>query len=288
MRACLIVVAAALVACVGADGGKPIAQNDGGAQAEGGSAPLPVGGMGGVADPPPAMMVDVDGDGLDDALEQQLAAAYYPFFAIHGDDGCSLHGVLYRLTPHPADSTKLMIWYDVLYERDCGLNGHVGDNEVFSALVDPAQVAPDGILALRAISHQGTPCERVTTCGSLDNCAACAFAERGGAMFPIVFSSKDKHGGYVDEGTCDASFICDFGGCEAGAVADEPVFVNAGEPGAPMLSDLTSDGFIDTALGWSEETLMGYDPWSGADFGSAGNVADDLQDSAFVIDPSGC
>ena len=173
------------------------------------------GGAGGV-------MTDADSDGIADALESQWARDFFPFLALHPDDGCTLHGVLYRLSPHPEDGGLIMIWYDVLYEIDCGLNGHVGDNEVFSALVDPQL----GVLALRAISHQGTLCEVTTTCGDLPGCDPCRI-EQGR---PVIFASKDKHGGYVDEGRCDLSVICDFGGCEAATPSDPPM-VNAGEPG---------------------------------------------------------
>ena len=58
------------------------------------------------------------------------------------------------------------IVYDQLYALDCGLDGHIGDDEVFGATIDPSVPAPGGLVALVAISHQGTPCERVTTCGS--------------------------------------------------------------------------------------------------------------------------
>ncbi len=64
--------------------------------------------------------------------------------------------------------------------------------------------------------------------------------------------------------------------------------MNAGEPGKPLVNDLTTDGFINAAEGWTEPSLMSYDPWSGQDFGTAGNVADDLVDPAFVIPLSGC
>jgi hypothetical protein len=286
---------AAAIACAGvacgdsvgppstSDGGGGVV-SDGGSPAEGGGSEA--GGSSAVGGAAP-MVVDGDGDGIDDALEDDIARAYYPFFSLHPDDGCPLHGVLFRLSPHPDDASKLMIWYDVLYQDDCGVNGHVGDNELFGALIDPTLPAPAGILALRAISHQGTLCERVTTCGSLAGCAPCTTATRNGESYPVVFSSKDKHGGYVVEASCDQNVICDFGGCGVGA-ADDPAMVNAGEPGAPLVTDLSAQGFITPEQGWTEPGVMAYDPWGGAEFGTAGIVADDLEDAAFVIAPSGC
>jgi len=234
-----------------------------------------------------APLVDLDLDGIDDGVEAALALEYLPFISIHPDDECSRHGVIYRLSPHPDEPSYNMIWYDVLYELDCGLNGHVGDNETFSVVIDPEVPAPAGILAVRAISHEGTLCEQTTTCGSLTGCGACDTAEKRGVVFPVVFSSKNKHGGYVDEGTCDLRVVCDFGGCAIGTFT-EPPLVNVGEPDAPLVSDLTAEGFINAANGWTESSLMDYDPWGGADFGDAGNVAGDLDDPAQIVSPSGC
>ena len=173
---------------------------------------------------------DFDGDGLDDSIEQAIAADYFPFFSINPKDKCARHGVLFRATPHPANKKVVALWYDVLYEKDCGANGHAGDDEVFSTLVDPAQKPPKGLLALRAISHQGTPCEHTTRCGSIAGCKPCATGDKGGLAMPLLFASVDKHGNYAEKSTCDASVICDFGGCALAAKADAPALINAGEP----------------------------------------------------------
>lgn len=231
---------------------------------------------------------DLDEDGLDDEKELELATRYFPFLSLAPDDECPRHGVVFRLTPHPADGTKIAIWYDVLYEKDCGLTQHVGDNETFGVLIDPALPAPEGILALRAISHQNTFCEHVSTCGSLPGCAPCAVGVKDGKPFPVVFASVNKHGGYVDKAACDSKFVCDFGGCEKNPVPSAPPLVNAGEPGRPLTQDLSRGGFITPALGWNAKELHNYDPWGGAKFGTAGRVAGDLDDAAFLIAPSGC
>jgi hypothetical protein len=300
-RALGLLFALALVHCGGGD--------DGGASASGGAAGTSVGGtagvaLGGSAGSTPSggaagtpagggsaggASVDADADSLDDALELSIAQNYFPYYSLAPDDACPLHGVVFRAIPHPEDATKIAIWYVVLFERDCGANGHVGDNEGIGAVIDPALPAPDGILALRAISHQATLCEKVSNCGKLANCDACAFADKNGKSFPVAFPSVNKHGNYVDEGTCDLNFVCDFGGCTLNPVPSNPPFVNAGEPGKPLTNDLSANGgFIDATHGWVEQSLYGYDPWGGQEFGSAGVVSDDLVDSAFLIPLSGC
>lgn len=233
--------------------------------------------------------VDADGDGIDDATEQSLAESYFPYYSVAPDDTCPLHGVVFRAAPHPDDPTKIALWYVVLFQKDCGANGHVGDDEGIGAVIDPALPAPGGILALRAISHQGTLCEKITTCGTLPSCDACTTADKGGKPFPVVFPSVNKHGNYVSESTCDANFICDFGGCTLNPTPSAPPFVNAGEPGKPLTNDLsTNGGFIDAPHGWTAPELQGFDPWGGQEFGSAGVVSEDLVDTAFLIPLSGC
>src|SRR4051794_36283714 len=82
----------------------------------------------------PSQIIDNDGDGLDDALELQLANDYMPFVSAAPDDGCARDGFLVRVRPHPQDPAKILIVYDHLYESDCGLNGHTGDDEVFGVV----------------------------------------------------------------------------------------------------------------------------------------------------------
>ena len=93
---------------------------------------------------------DLDGDGLDDAYEARLALDYLPVQGVHPQDGCPLGGIVYRARKHPLDPTLVFIVYVHLFERDCGITSHVGDNEVFSVTINPATPAPGGITAMRA------------------------------------------------------------------------------------------------------------------------------------------
>ena len=49
-----------------------------------------------------------------------------------------------------------------------------------------------------------------------------------------------------------------------------------------MTDDLTTSGFITGANGWTESSLMNFDPWVDHNFGGAGSVAKDLVDPAFL------
>src|SRR6184192_4013286 len=80
-------------------------------------------------DTPPS--ADLDGDGLADDLEDQLARDYLPYISLDPNDGCPLSGFVARVRKHPLDPTKVVIVYSQLYQNDCGLGGHVGDDEAF-------------------------------------------------------------------------------------------------------------------------------------------------------------
>jgi hypothetical protein len=261
----------------GADGGASVASS---AQAGGAGGGATTGGAGGGGGDAPS--VDLDGDGLDDADEAALAAAYLPYLSVDPEDGCALGGIVYRIYPHPDDAAMLHVIYDHLFETDCGLGGHVGDNEVFGATIDPALPPPAGILALRGISHQDTFCEVISECGAACGYEACATKDVGGKAMPVVFSSRDKHATYVLESKCQSFTGC-FDTCGLAETAPERPMINAGEPEAHLVEDLTDDGFITRANGWSEQTLFHYNPWDPTtEFGSAGVVADDLVDPAFL------
>jgi hypothetical protein len=236
------------------------------------------GGEGGGAGPAP----DDDGDGIADSQEQMLAEAYLPFISVDPADKCSLGGIVYRVRPHPMNPALIHIIYDHLFENDCGAFGHVGDNEVFGATIDPSVPPPAGILALRAVTHQGQlPCEKTTECGSCSGLPACSTTTKNGEDgWPVAFSSKDKHATYVEKGECGG--IC-LDSCTLAPMEADTPLVNAGEPDKHLTEDLTANGFITAANGWKEQELFNFNPWDPAkSFGGAGNIADDLQDDAFL------
>lgn len=266
MRCALLGLTAALAAC---SGGRDAADGAGD-QADGGG-PVAAAADGAAVDP------DRDGDGLGDQREMELALAYRPHLSLHPDDGCPLGAIVLRVRPHPEDPTLVHIVYDHLFETDCGATGHVGDDEVFAITIDPAVPPPAGIRAIRAIAHQSTPCQKVSECGACGDLDACDTVERAGAAWPVVYSSRDKHGSYV----AGCAWSC-FDACELEAAGDDPPMLNAGEPDAHLAEDLTAAGLITAEAGWREEELFGVDPWDpGREFGGAGVIVGDLTDPAF-------
>lgn len=241
-----------------------------------------------------AMMVDAssvstddDQDGLDDAQELTWARDYLPYISHSPTEDCKTGGLLVRVRKHPMDPTLIHIFYDYLYDQDCGtaiggIGGHPGDDEGFAITVDPTQPAPVGMVAMKAISHQGTPCERDSTCGRCSGLTPCETLPIGGTAWPAVWPSKDKHGSYVSRGASCGAFATCFDQCEDATSPTVPMIVNAGEPDHPLIHDLTVAGLITQANGWQNMELFHFDPWGNHDFGSAGNVTGDLTDPAFL------
>ena len=223
---------------------------------------------------------DRDLDGLDDAWEHQIATAYVPALAKHPQDACPLSAIAYRVRRHPSNPALLAIVYGQLFEGAVGRPPPPGANEFLGITVNPPKPAPEGITAVKAISHQNTACQKITECGSCNNLPACAAQPDGGTR-PQLFSSKDKHGGYSILATCNNVLSC-LDQCAPGVAATVPM-VNVGEPTAPLTRDLTDAGLITAANGWTKQQFFHFDPWDPAKkFGGAGTVAEDFVDPAFV------
>jgi hypothetical protein len=223
-------------------------------------------------------MADLDGDGLDDGVEADIAATYLPFLSLDPGDGCPLRGIVYRVTPHAADPAMLHVIYDNLFETDCGTGGHVGDNEVFAITVDPTEPPAQGIKAMKAIGHQNTACQQITECGVCPGLDACDTQTVNGAALPVIYFSDGKHASYAQKCT----IVNCLDACTLAPTTSAAPMVNAGEPAAHLTENLTTNGFITAENGWTEAELMNYNPWDPAtDFGGAGNVAGDLVDPAF-------
>lgn len=236
------------------------------------------------ATPAPASAGDQDRDGLDDAMELAWAQEYLPYISMHPQEDCPTAGIVVRVEPLSM-SGFVRIRYDVLYDNDCGVGPHIGDAERFAMTVDVTIPPPDGIVTIKAISHKGTQCEKESDCGRCPGQSACATLPRNGTPWPAVWVARDKHGNYVDR-----AMFCQFDNTCLDDCQDNPSpavlpIVNVGEPCLPIVNNLTTQGFITTANGWTNQVLFNYDPWGGQPFGDASVVATDLTDVAFETPP---
>lgn len=227
---------------------------------------------------------DLDGDGIEDGEEDRLARAWLPYLSDDPGDACGVSGIVVRVRPHPGDPALVSIVYVRLYNEDCGLNGHVGDDEVFGVVIDPrASPGAEGVLRMVAIGHQDTVCEQTTSCGRCVGDVACETTTADGRVVPVVFASRDKHANYVVAARC--SWISCLDSCTLAPRPSAPPLVNAGEPGRPRVSNLSAQGFVTRANGWTHAALFDVDPWDRSKQfggGGAGNVASRLLDESFV------
>jgi hypothetical protein len=232
----------------------------------------------------PASGSDQDRDGLDDAMELAWAQQYLPYLSMAPDEECPTAGIVVRVTPLDF-AGFVRIRYDVLYNQDCGLGGHIGDDERFAMTVDTSQPPPAGIVTIKAISHKGSLCEKESDCGRCPGEMACATLVRNGTPWPAVWVSRDKHGNYVDRAsTCQLDNTC-LDRCDDNSMPAALPIVNVGEPCFPLVGNLTTQGFITQANGWTNQSLFNYDPWGGQPFGGADVIASDLTDPAFDTPP---
>jgi hypothetical protein len=214
---------------------------------------------------------DLDGDGVDDDLEHEVAELNFPRVLLAADEPCGApRGVIYRARRHPLNPRRLAITYVVLYAKDCGeLNGHVGDAESFAITVDlDAEPGAAATVAVEAWAHAGTACGSTSSCTTAAATNACG--EPASATWPrevVIYASRGKHANYLSPATCDDN--C-FDSCSAGERVRGPL-LNVGEPDHPTIRDLTAQGFVQGTDGWPNE-LSHIDPWSSAEFGGGGRL----------------
>ena len=70
-------------------------------------------------------------------------------------------------------------------------------------------------------------------------------------MWPVVYASKDKHGQYATKAQCPLIGTC-LDQCTLNPTRHVMPVVNVGEPDHHLVTDLTAQGFVTAANGWSE------------------------------------
>ena len=214
---------------------------------------------------------DIDGDGIDDDLEAEVAQLNFPNLYLADNEPCGApHGVIYRVRRHPQNPKRLAITYVVLYGVDCGdLTGHTGDAETFAITVDlNAEPGSPATVGIQTWAHAGTACGSTSSCEAAAGTGACGQNAATGTPAPVaVYSSSSKHAEYLSRSTCSDNCL---DSCSQGTLITGPL-LNVGEPGHAMVNDLTTQGFVTLAGGW-DESLLHIDPWSSTQFSGGGRL----------------
>jgi hypothetical protein len=212
---------------------------------------------------------DVDGDGIDDDFEKELAELNFPTLYLAKGEQCgSPHGVIYHVRRHPQNPSRFAITYIVLYGVDCGtLNGHLGDAESFAITVDPnAQPGAPATVGVESWAHAGTTCGSTSSCDAAAGSSGCGEQPSSSSTEVVIWSSANKHANYLSRDTCSENCL---DSCSPGERVTGP-FLNVGEPDHPMVTDLTTQGFVD-ASGWGPQ-LLHFNPWGTTEFAGGGRL----------------
>jgi hypothetical protein len=219
---------------------------------------------------------DGDGDGLDDGLEDAVAANFFPYVWFDSGEDCTDPAAegnpgtaLTRVRPHPADAAKIAITYVILYRKDCGDwwgGGHNGDVEPFTLTLAPNEACPHGFgaFSLKTISHEGTAFEHVDQV-MLGN--ACDWGKLAGGSPQVarVYSAENKHGNYATTGSCEDGALGN-DHCSESFLRDYHV-VNAGEDAARRIDELSGVQFPGE-YAWTDQAFSGGLGSGGGDAGT--------------------
>jgi hypothetical protein len=229
----------------------------------------------------PAWADDGDGDGLDDAFEDAVAANFFPYVWFDSGEDCTdpatgsgAGTAVARVRPHPGDAGRIAVSYAILYRRDCGDwwgGGHNGDVEPFTLTLapNPACQYGFGAYALRTTAHEGTAFEHVDQ-SMLGNACDWGRLAGGSPQVARIYSAENKHGNYAALGTCEDGALGN-DHCSESFTRDFTV-VNAGEDNARRVDELSAYQFPGE-FAWTAQPFSGS---LGSGGGDAGLVRDKL------------
>ena len=195
---------------------------------------------------------DDDQDGIDDALEQELAENNYPLIHYSTADPClapTPRPVVFRAR-HPSvggvvHSDYILINYSQLYIEDCGTEYHYGDNEAFEVFLkwNGTQYQFDSI---SATAHWDAPCEQWTASYSDE-----------------LWVGDNKHGTYTHSGCGGCWYVWWEDNCQASGPTISHALFNVGEPEHHLLESFesVSEAFTPSSV-WG--TIWGEDHFAGA------------------------
>jgi hypothetical protein len=209
--------------------------------------------------------IDLDHDGMSDALEQALLVQFAPAFMV-GQDDCSNvpaefrpektrpevtreNGTVYgQVFParNSADAAPVAeIHYYHLWKRDCGGHGHPLDAEHVSVLVRASHSDLSSTewkaIYWYAAAHENTVCDvsQIARASTLH-------AEVHGAK---VWISPGKHASFLNETLCERG--CGADRCEGMVALPPGKLINLGEIGHPM-----NGSFFISSTAWPLATKM--------------------------------
>jgi hypothetical protein len=217
-----------------------------------------------------APCVDADADGLTDAWEDLALARLRPFVRLDEaeqlvNDPSFRFGIVGRVVPV---AERVVVYFMLGYQRDfgsCGFTAHNGDPERVALELEVSASGNVRVTQAYTAAHENTASDHSqlfsgAELGTLVHETDPTFGEPRW----VVFSSADKHATYATVAICEgiSPFPCLDEDCAPDQVVDPAPFtrlapyVNAGEPDAPLVTDLTAFMF-DGDDAWADQDFCG-------------------------------
>jgi hypothetical protein len=237
-----------------------------------------------VSDCTGADCADADGDGLVDRWEDAILDALRPAVTFDEDEPLMKRGntdafaALGRVFPRPSDPNRVVMSVLLLYAKDYGAanpvclhaHSHAGDAERAALELELTGGGNATVRTGFTTGHEDTVDDqtRIVRGAELSELEHIKDSVTRQARWR-VYSSQSKHATYMSKKHCEnarlSNFFHQFCGaedCAPDRVADPsrftrlPAIVNAGEEGAPRITDLTAIGFAGVNP-WGDERFCG-------------------------------
>src|SRR5713101_5256746 len=192
------------------------------------------------ATPEDVSPIDLDGDGIPQKVEFELARYFFPTIWYDRDENTSAPGgnhnhrelnqpgrVVFRVRPHPQRAGHIAISYALLYRIDGGVEVrppflpplvafacHRGDAEPFAISLKPDPSCPIGyrIESIATWAHEGTSGE-IHGVRGLDSCTW-GFSNAPVTKTDAILASRSKHGNYLSKDDCSTGLagfdVCNY------------------------------------------------------------------------------
>jgi hypothetical protein len=243
------------------------------------------------ADVPGAPCDDQDGDGINDAWEDAVLSRMRPHVRLDEaeqlvDDPSFTTGVVGRVAPVGSNiHAYMMLGYQRDFGKCGGISAHNGDSERVALDLEPVDLGDARVVQAYTAAHENTISDHGMVFGGTELAALVheTDADHGEPRW-VVFASVDKHASYGNAEICEGilPLPCQDEDCHAASVSNPTLYtlrmpyVNAGEPDAPLVTDLGPFGF-DGEDAWAEQDFCG----GLGGIGCAAPVRDKLVDDPF-------
>lgn len=219
---------------------------------------------------------DADGDGLEDACEQQLASSFMPLMWFEKGESGSARRPYFAVKNHSFAARTVQIFYMDAYREDTGIvTGHDGDSEfqIIEVHYSGGRWYTDWMYMS---AHHQSICDSSAWYGH-DQLAYDTGSDRPNASrgWPTIYAAEDKHATYNSLDTCDdgCMYLDSCGRNKAEYLDPEGALSgrNVGSTAVKLINEVIVNGSTEYLLEsgefkgwddrWYEPNSAGYQPF---------------------------